>query len=145
MSYEDEEHREHVVPSLAADIDRGRPESLVFELAKYQVFNDDEATVVFTYTSGQLGTVVWNLAPGQENDYHVHPSSEHVHIVFEGECEYTIGGLAPRIVGVGQAVMVPEGVPHGVRNVGASRASYIAVTSPGPYDKVLVARPGVPT
>jgi len=141
MAYEDQEHTEHVVPHLAADIDRDDPASLTFDLAKYQVFHDDAATVVFTYTGGQLGTVVWNLEPGQENEYHLHPQSEHLHIVFAGECEYTVGDLPPRVVKVGQAVMVPEGVPHGIRNVGTERASYIAITSPGPYDKVLVDRP----
>ena len=41
----------------------------------------------------------------------------------------------------GQAVMVPEKVPHGIRNVGTVPASYFAVTSPGDYEKVLVDRP----
>ena len=45
------------------------------------------------------------------------------------------------MVRAGQAVMVPENVPHGIRNVGTERASYFAVTSPGDYEKVLVDRP----
>ncbi|WP_139805207.1 cupin domain-containing protein [Mycobacterium intermedium] len=45
---------------------------------------------------------------------------------------------APVVVRVGQAVMVPAGIPHGIRNVGTQRCSYLAVTGPGEYQKVLV-------
>jgi quercetin dioxygenase-like cupin family protein len=132
---------EKIVAEMAKDIDRTNPSSLVFELSKYQVFSPETATVVFAYISGQLGVVFWNLEPGQENDYHMHPTTEHLHVVVEGEVEYTLGALAPIRVGAGQAVMVPEQVPHGIRNVGTTRASYFAVTSPGDYQKVLLDRP----
>jgi mannose-6-phosphate isomerase-like protein (cupin superfamily) len=33
--------------------------------------------------------------------------------------------------------MVPAKVRHGIRNVGTQRCSYLAVTSPGEYQKVL--------
>ncbi|MDQ1429585.1 MAG: hypothetical protein QOF40_187, partial [Actinomycetota bacterium] len=115
--------------------------SLVFDLSKYQVYSPESATVVFAYISGQLGMVFWNLEPGQENDFHMHPTTEHLHVVVAGEVEYTLGDLDPIRVSAGQAVMVPEQVPHGIRNVGTTRASYFAVTSPGDYQKVLVERP----
>jgi quercetin dioxygenase-like cupin family protein len=136
-----EESHEKIVAELAKDIDRDNPSSLVFDLSKYQVYSPESATVVFAYISGQLGMVFWNLEPGQENDYHMHPTTEHLHVVVAGEVEYTLGDLEPIRVGPGQAVMVPEQVPHGIRNVGTTRASYFAVTSPGDYQKVLVERP----
>jgi quercetin dioxygenase-like cupin family protein len=136
-----EEGHEKIVPELAKDIDRSDLSSLIFDLSKYQVFDADSASVVFTYITGQLGVVVWNLQPGQENDFHLHPTTEHLHIVLEGECEYTLGDLEPVVVRAGQAVMVPEQIPHGIRNKGTTRASYIAITSPGDYEKVLVERP----
>jgi hypothetical protein len=37
--------------------------------------------------------------------------------------------------------MVPEQIAHGIRNRGTTRASYMAITSPGDYQKVLVDRP----
>lgn len=136
-----EEVHEKIVPELAKDIDRDDLSTLVFDFDKYQQYSPDMATVVFTYITGQLGVVVWNLAPGQENDYHMHPTTEHLHVVLTGECEYTIGGREPVIVTQGQAVMVPEQVAHGIRNVGTANASYVAITSPGDYQKVLVDRP----
>jgi quercetin dioxygenase-like cupin family protein len=136
-----EESHEKIVAELAKDIDRDNPSSLVFDLSKYQVYSPESATVVFAYISGQLGMVFWNLEPGQENDFHMHPTTEHLHVVVAGEVEYTLGDLDPIRVGPGQAVMVPGQVPHGIRNVGSTRASYFAVTSPGDYQKVLVERP----
>jgi quercetin dioxygenase-like cupin family protein len=136
-----EEAHEKIVAEMAKDIDREDLSSLVFDLSKYQVYSDDSATVAFAYISGQLGVVFWTLEPGQENDYHMHPTTEHLHVVVAGEVEYTLGDLAPVMVKAGQAVMVPEQVPHGIRNVGTVNASYFAVTSPGDYQKVLVDRP----
>jgi quercetin dioxygenase-like cupin family protein len=135
-----EASHEKIVAEMAKDIDRENPASLVFDLSKYQVYSPESATVVFAYISGQLGMVFWNLEPGQENDYHMHPTTEHLHVVVEGEVEYTLGDLDPIRVTAGQAVMVPEQVPHGIRNGGTTRASYFAVTSPGDYQKVLVER-----
>jgi quercetin dioxygenase-like cupin family protein len=136
-----EEGHERIVADLANDIDRNDLSTLAFDLSKYCQYSPEAATVVFTYITGQLGVVVWNLEPGQENDYHVHPTTEHLHIVLKGECEYTLADQDPIIVREGQAVMVPEQVAHGIRNVGTGPASYIAITSPGDYQKVLVDRP----
>ena len=44
------------------------------------------------------------------------------------------------VVTTGQAVMVPAGIPHGIRNIGSDRCTYMAITSPGDYTKVLVDR-----
>jgi quercetin dioxygenase-like cupin family protein len=136
-----EESHEKIVAEMAQDIDRDNLSSLVFDLSKYQVYSPETATVVFAYISGQLGMVFWNLEPGQENDYHMHPTTEHLHVVVAGEVEYTLGDADPVRVTTGQAVMVPENVAHGIRNVGTTPASYFAVTSPGDYQKVLVERP----
>jgi quercetin dioxygenase-like cupin family protein len=114
---------------------------LILDVSKYQVFTEDAATVVIA-PRGQLGgIVVWNLEPGQENDYHMHPANEHLTFVVEGEMEFTLGDREPEIVRPGQLVVIPATMPHGIRNLSEKRASYVAVTSPGPYEKILVERP----
>jgi quercetin dioxygenase-like cupin family protein len=85
--------------------------------------------------------VVWNLEPGQENDYHRHPANEHLTFVIEGELEFTLGERKPETVRPGQLVVIPTNMPHGIRNKSDQRATYVAVTSPGPYEKILVERP----
>ena len=135
---------ERVVTDLMGRLDPGRLDSLAFDLSTYQQFDPDRAVVTILYSNianQGLGIVIWNLEPGQENDYHVHPSTEHLHIVLSGEAEYTLGDRAPVRVRVGQAVMVPANVAHGIRNVGTERCSYIAINSPGNYQKIVVDRP----
>jgi quercetin dioxygenase-like cupin family protein len=131
---------ENVVADFIGAIDPRNLSSLVFPLSRFQRFDDKLPTVVLGYVTGQIGVVVWNLEPGQENDFHVHPTTEHLHIVIEGECEYTLGDAPPVVIGVGDAVMVPAGVAHGIRNIFDKRASYVAVASPGPYEKIHVER-----
>jgi mannose-6-phosphate isomerase-like protein (cupin superfamily) len=36
--------------------------------------------------------------------------------------------------------MVPANIPHGIRNTGTQRCSYLAINSPGDYQKVLADR-----
>lgn len=137
------ESPERFVPDLAGRIDGNDPDSLVVDLSTYQIFDAESAVVTLMYTNiadGGLGIVLWNLEPGQENDFHRHPETEHLHIVIAGEAEYTLADRPPVTVGVGKAVMVPAGVPHGIRNTGTQRCSYLAVTSPGDYQKVLADR-----
>ena len=45
------------------------------------------------------------------------------------------------LVRPGQIVVVPTNVPHGIRNTSNRRGTYVAITSPGAYEKVLVERP----
>ena len=140
------ESAERFVPDLVGRIDVENPGSLIVDLSTYQVFDTDSAVVTLMYTniaSNGLGIVVWNLEPGQENDFHRHPETEHIHVMLTGEAEYTLADRAPVTVRVGQAVMVPANIPHGIRNTGTQRCSYLAITSPGDYQKVLAERTGV--
>lgn len=138
---------EKFIGDLVGRIDTTDPSTLVFDLADYQLFDPDLPVVTHAYggEGGKLGIVLWNLEPGQENDYHRHPATEHLHVVIAGEAEYTLGDGAPITVGVGQAVIVPVDVPHGIRNLGTARCTYLAVTTPGPYEKLLVERSAVPS
>ena len=73
--------KEEIHPELAGRIDSTDPATFVFDPADYQIFSKDNAVVSFTYITGQLGIVMWNLEPGQWNDYHMHPTTEHLHVV----------------------------------------------------------------
>lgn len=134
---------EHFVPDLVTMMNKKDLKSLAFSMSTYQQFNEDAATAVLMYTEDHIGLIMWNLGPGQENDYHLHPTTEHLHVIVEGEVEYTLDGEEPMTLRVGDAVMVPAGVPHGIRNLTENPASYIAIASikSGPYEKVLVDRP----
>lgn len=117
-------------------------DDLILDMSNYQVFTEDASTVVLSPRGNLVGgIVVWNLLPGQENDYHMHPESEHLMTVIEGELEFTLGARRPEIVKPGQMVIIPPTLPHGIRNVSDKRGSYVAVTNGGSYEKVLCERP----
>lgn len=137
---------EKFVPDLVSAMNPDDVKTLVFSMSTYQIFDEEAPTAVFAYGGDQngLGLLMWNLLPGQENDYHMHPASEHVQIVVQGAVEYTLADEEPVMLEAGDAVMVPPGVPHGIRNVSDAPASYFAVTtsrSGAGYEKVVVERP----
>ena len=134
---------ERFIGDLAAAMNPAEPLSMIFSMSTYQIFDDEAPTAVFASAAGELGLIMWNLQPGQENDYHVHPKTEHLHVIVQGEVEYTLGEFPPRTVKVGEAVLVPAGVPHGIRNVSDAPASYLAVAGmmSGAYEKIHLERP----
>lgn len=143
--YVPEPGHEQFIAELASEMNADDPQSLVFSMAKYQIFDQQSPTAVLASAATDLGVIMWNLSPGQENDYHVHPKTEHLHIIVQGEVEYTLADFPPRMMTVGEAVLVPAGIPHGIRNLSNEPASYLAVAgmTSGPYEKVHLERPQV--
>jgi quercetin dioxygenase-like cupin family protein len=56
---------------------------------------------------------------------HTHPGEEIIYIL-EGSLEYQIEGQLPKTFGAGDALTVPAGVVHAVRNVGNGNAAELA-------------------
>jgi len=116
------------------------PENLgtgVYNPKDFSAFDPNEGMVCIMYGNDpDVSIVVWNLEPGQENSTHVHPTSTHVQMVLQGAGEYLKDGK-PVPCKAGDAIIVPRGVVHGVRNTGKDRLSYMAVTSVSPegYDR----------
>jgi quercetin dioxygenase-like cupin family protein len=54
----------------------------------FRSFSAERATVVRMYADQDLSLVVWNLEPGQENDFHRHAENAHSLIVLEGQGHY---------------------------------------------------------
>ncbi|BBY38129.1 hypothetical protein MMAN_22630 [Mycobacterium mantenii] len=142
-NYVPEPGHERFIADRASAMNPADPPSLVFSMSTYQEFDSQSPTAVLASATTDLGLIMWNLSPGQENDYHVHPKTEHLHIIVEGEVEYTLGDFPARTMKVGEAVLVPAGIPHGIRNVSDAPASYLAVAgmTSGDYEKIRLDRP----
>ena len=56
---------------------------------------------------------------------HTHPGEEIIYII-EGSLEYQIEGQPPKTYNAGDALTVPAGVVHAVRNVGSGNAAELA-------------------
>ena len=69
--------------------------------------------------------VLVEFAPGVAFPNHAHPGEEIAYVI-EGELEYVLEGRAPVTLKAGDALFIPAGTPHAVRNVGAGKASELA-------------------
>ncbi|MFE2756805.1 cupin domain-containing protein [Actinosynnema sp. NPDC059335] len=70
-------------------------------------------------TTGFLGVV--RLEPGERVDEHYHPYSDEFLYVVEGEVEVDLDDV-PHAVRADQALLIPTGVRHRVRNTGPGPA-----------------------
>ena len=63
--------------------------------------------------------------PGYVSPRHTHPGEEIIYVL-EGTLEYQIEGQPPKTFNAGDALTVPAGVVHAVRNVGSGNAAELA-------------------
>jgi mannose-6-phosphate isomerase-like protein (cupin superfamily) len=97
----------------------------------YCRFAADKAKVMPLYSDQDQGIVVWNLEPGQENTIHVHAANAHGIVVLQGSGSYVKGETQLIPIKAGDCIIVPRGTPHGIRNTGDARLSYLAFTTAG--------------
>ena len=69
--------------------------------------------------------------PGQAHALHAHAGMDKVYYVLEGSGVFLLEGREAAMR-VGDALVAPEGVPHGIRNDGPGRLLVLAVLAPGP-------------
>jgi quercetin dioxygenase-like cupin family protein len=63
--------------------------------------------------------------PGVAFGRHWHPGEEIIYVV-EGTFQYEIDGESPRTVKAGEALLIPAGVIHSAKNVGADNAGEVS-------------------
>jgi quercetin dioxygenase-like cupin family protein len=66
-----------------------------------------------------------DIAPEAPLIKHTHPGEEIIYVL-EGSLEYEIEGRPPMTFNAGEALTVPAGAVHAVRNVGSGNASELA-------------------
>src|ERR1043166_6353574 len=84
-----------------------------------------------TCPAEHLTTTLAVIEPGGEQRLHSH-RPEQVYFVLEGSGLMTVGGETQR-VGPGDCVFIPTGLPHGLKNDGATILRYFSAAAPA-YD-----------
>ena len=69
--------------------------------------------------------VLVEFGPGVTAARHAHPGEELVYVT-EGTLEYQLEGRPPVIIKAGEALFIPHGTPHAVKNIGAGKAAELA-------------------
>ena len=85
---------------------------------EFRRFSAERGCVVPMYKDQDVGIVVWNLEPGQENSTHVHEASAHVMLVLEGSGQRISDSADPVPIRAGECLIIPRGSVHGIRNTG---------------------------
>jgi mannose-6-phosphate isomerase-like protein (cupin superfamily) len=79
------------------------------------------------------------LPPGAATTPHYHPRTEEIYYILEGAASMRWGDVS-RLVGPGDAIAIPPGVTHQIRNVGAGTLRFLCCCAPAyeNSDTVLV-------
>lgn len=78
--------------------------------------------------------------PGVAAPRHAHPGVE-VAYVISGTLDYQLQGRAPVTLKAGESLLIPQGVAHIARNVGAGKASELATYVVRKGEPLLVLQP----
>ncbi|MBI3302441.1 MAG: cupin domain-containing protein [Deltaproteobacteria bacterium] len=76
--------------------------------------------------------VAFTVEPGQEVPQPIHPSSDDMWIILEGEGEYYVGEDKTEHVQAGMVACAPAGTVHGLKNTGNRKLVYVSVSAPQP-------------
>ncbi|MEV0614115.1 cupin domain-containing protein [Nonomuraea sp. NPDC050404] len=90
--------------------------------------------------SSTFGEVVIN--PNKGHDRHLHPGSDEVLYIIEGEGRQTVGDDPEFAVKAGDAVYIPMGTLHSTFNTGWRPLRIIATYTPGGAEDALRELPG---
>lgn len=111
------------------------------ELMEMWARTDDSArtSVTFPFFAGNgtqdLAVVYFEVAPGHHLATHT-DSAEELLLVLDGEGEVTVGGESGRIKAREMAI-VPELVPHGIRNTGSTTLRVVGVFANGSIESIF--------
>jgi mannose-6-phosphate isomerase-like protein (cupin superfamily) len=70
------------------------------------------------------------LAPGAATTPHHHPRTEEIYYILEGTAAMTIGPTT-HSVGPGDAIAIPPGQVHTIRNTGSELLKFLCCCAPG--------------
>jgi mannose-6-phosphate isomerase-like protein (cupin superfamily) len=70
------------------------------------------------------------LAPGAATTPHHHAVTEEIYYILSGAAEMTLGAES-RPVGPGDAIAIPPGVRHTIRNTGGGELVFLCTCAPG--------------
>ncbi len=99
--------------------------------ANHASYNEEKMGKSTLFESSRVLVGLNAFEAGQEHKLHAHAGMDKIYQVIEGN------GVLLREDGEdeleeGMTVVVPEGVPHGIRNPGDGRLLVLAILAPGP-------------
>lgn len=111
------------------------PKFTVIEVEQLQVFQRHEGFRLTTLAQTPEMNIRVNRLE-ERIKRHTHPTSDHFLYVIKGQIELSVGDER-RVVGAGDFVTIPRGMPHAMHKIGASEAVFLDVASPPDVGDVI--------
>jgi quercetin dioxygenase-like cupin family protein len=90
-------------------------------------------------TGGQMSVVGFAGPPGDMPPLHLHRADDEAWYVLEGEMSFFVGDEQPSRTKAGGFAFGPKGVPHTYRVESGEQASWLAICTPGNFERFVVA------
>jgi quercetin dioxygenase-like cupin family protein len=103
----------------------------VIQPAQHAVWRPDRMGKATIFESPRLLVGLNAFEPGQSHALHAHHGMDKLYHVLEGQGVFLLEGRELPM-GVGDLLIAPDGVAHGVRNNGSGRLLVLAVLAPAP-------------
>jgi mannose-6-phosphate isomerase-like protein (cupin superfamily) len=116
-----------VVASRYSDRPKTDPAKRIFRIADH-LGGSEQSRASRMYVGDDYRAVVITLAPGQAQEVHMHPATDHAWFIVSGTGEVTMEGGRRETVEPGVFLVHPRNTVHGVCNVGSDDFVYIAVS-----------------
>lgn len=117
-----------VIAERYKDRPKTDPSRRVFRIADYIVVGAEKARAGRMYVGDDYRAVVITLAPGQAQEVHMHPATDHAWFIVSGRAEVTMEDGKRDIAEPGIFLVHPRNTVHGLRNIGDENFVYIAVS-----------------
>jgi len=113
----------------------------VFQPSDHAEWRADKMGKSTLFESPRLLVGLNAFEPGQSHALHAHLGMDKLYYVVEGEGTFLLEGTQLPMR-AGDALVAPEGVPHGIRNTSAGRLLVMAVLAPSPTTSSSSSSPG---
>lgn len=117
-----------VIAERYKDRPKTDPSQRVFRIADHIVVGAEKARAGRMYVGDDYRAVVITLAPGQAQEVHMHPATDHAWFIVSGKAEVTMEDGKRDIAEPGVFLVHPRNTVHGLRNIGTDNFVYIAVS-----------------
>ena len=81
------------------------------------------------YVGDEFRAIIITLVPGEEQEVHMHPETDHAWFVVSGSGEMTLEGGKTQQIGAGMFCVHPRNTVHGLRNNRDETLVYIALST----------------
>jgi mannose-6-phosphate isomerase-like protein (cupin superfamily) len=116
-----------VIASRYSDRPKTDPAKRIFRIADH-IGGAENSRASRMYVGDDYRAVVITLGPGQTQEVHMHPATDHAWFIVSGTAEVTMDGGKRERVEPGLFLVHPRNTVHGVRNIGDADFVYIAVS-----------------